>query len=92
MTPTRVPCFVCGEALTQAIPDHEGNQPAFAVAFEARGHYGSGVWDPMPGDGALEINVCDECLLDGATNGRVLRRRSKLVEVDEEYERWPDGS
>lgn len=66
-------CIVCDKELTSAIPDGMGeNQPYQGTVFTSGGHYGSTVWDPMS-DTFLEITVCDECLMNAAEDGRVLK-------------------
>lgn len=60
-----LPCFKCGKILKPVFPDgSDRNQPYEAVTFDTHGQYGSAVFDEF--DGAkLEINVCDECLVNG---------------------------
>ena len=60
-----LPCFKCGKILPPVFPDgSDRNQPYYAVTFETHGQFGSTVFDEF--DGAkLEINVCDECLVQG---------------------------
>ena len=68
------PCLVCGKALEDAFAaDQDWNQPNDAVAFTANGNYGSTVFDPIDSLEALDINVCDTCLLTAAAQGRVQR-------------------
>jgi hypothetical protein len=72
-----VPCVACGKALKCAIPgDRRENQPYAGTAFVTRGHYGSTVFDPMD-DSALEINVCDDCLLRAGLADRVLHHKNR---------------
>lgn len=72
---TPVPCVICGKDLKAAGPGSY-NQPSGGTAFTSRGHYGSTVFDPMPGWGGpnvfLELNFCDECLSGLAEKGWVL--------------------
>lgn len=98
-----VNCIVCRRALEPecSMPDVLGNQPHAATCFQGYGQYGSGAFDPMDGH-YLEINVCDECLVAAASEGRVLlgRRYRRSVETnvaddpilyaDQRLERW-DG-
>lgn len=67
------PCIVCGKALQAAIGSP---QPSGGVRFTSRGNYGSAVFDaPEAGGEFIEINVCDDCLLDKVTSvgyGRVV--------------------
>lgn len=69
-----LPCIVCGRGLTNAVPG-DCNQPADGTEFKARGHYGSGVIDPVDGPWTdfdrLTINVCDPCLTEAGRKGRV---------------------
>lgn len=71
MSVNALPCLVCGAELVNVMADAE-NQPDGATAFETYGHYGSTAFDPMDGT-ALEINVCDACLVQRAD--RVLWNR-----------------
>jgi hypothetical protein len=73
MTDQVWPCIACGKILEAVIePPH----PAGGVRFTSRGNYGSTVFDaPEGGDEFIEINVCDDCLLDKVTSvgyGRVI--------------------
>lgn len=70
MTHEALPCIVCGLTLDNCF-DSEENQPDGGTAFHTYGHYGSTVFDPMNGT-ALELNVCDECLLRLGREGKVL--------------------
>lgn len=63
-----LPCIACGRSLEGLF--EEQNQPLGGTAFATRGHYGSGVFDPMDGS-AIEINVCDDCLRLKADAGAV---------------------
>jgi hypothetical protein len=64
-----LPCIVCGRDLASC---SRPNQPLDGLAFSSRGHYGTTVFDPMDGS-ALEINVCDPCLVSAGERRRVLR-------------------
>src|SRR5688500_10712974 len=64
-------CIACGHRLGDSCPGFVGNQPLGGTAFFSYGHYGSTAFDPMDGQ-FLELNVCDPCLRDSATKGRVL--------------------
>lgn len=59
-----LPCFVCGTALPNVLPDSD-NQPYGGTEFRTYGHYGSTFWDSFDGE-ELVLNVCDECLKKGA--------------------------
>lgn len=63
-----LPCIVCKRELEGC---HKPNQPLYGLAFQAIGHYGTTVFDPMDGS-ALEINICDPCLVEAAASGSVL--------------------
>jgi hypothetical protein len=64
--PTEPPCIVCRKSLRPATLGGAGsNLPSGATVFNASGNYGSTVWDPAGYyEGVLEINVCDECLVE----------------------------
>lgn len=70
------PCIVCGVQLEPAMPfDDCGHLPYAGTMFDCgSGHYGSTVWDTMDESLALEIVVCDACLLKH-------RDRVQVVEV-----------
>ncbi len=69
-THTRLPCLVCGRALTNLVDPALGDQPDDALVFHTHGHYGSGVFDE--GDGrTLRIIVCDPCIETAMARGRV---------------------
>lgn len=98
-----LPCIRCGKQLRNVDFGREeeefNNQPYNGTAFVTSGHYGSTVFDEMHGQ--IEVNVCDVCLLDAATERRVLyyvsvMRREKtrkgfwVPDVDEERVRRID--
>lgn len=57
-------CFKCSKVLKPVWDGNDVNQPNDGVCFETHGNYGSTVFDEN--DGAkLEINICDQCLIDG---------------------------
>lgn len=62
------------------------NQPYGGTTFTSHGHYGSTVFDPLAESVFLEINVCDECLVESASE-RVLRGRPTRPERPS-YEPW----
>ena len=73
---TMIPCFRCGKPLKDWSAGN--NQPFDALEFSSYGHYPSSLFDP--GDASeLVVNLCDDCIRAGATQGRVLRRT------------WPEG-
>lgn len=87
MTDTLI-CIVCKRQLDQAFRDSD-NVPYGGVVFNARGNYGSTVYDPFSQDESLEINVCDMCLLEAAANGAVLHvRRSRPASPNITYTKW----
>lgn len=61
-----LPCFRCGKDLEPANGEMTHNQPYAGTIFRAKGQYGSTVFDPNvwgPAREFLDINICDECLL-----------------------------
>lgn len=68
------PCFVCGKVLESAANDEAfATVPYEGTQFNTYGHYGSTIYDPnfVGVDQWLELNICDECLVNG--KGRVVR-------------------
>ena len=67
----KIPCFVCDKALPSF--DQRHNHPTQGIEFRTYGHYGSTVFDPWTMDSSeLLINICDQCLLEGIKNKKVL--------------------
>ena len=64
------PCIICGSQLDQL--DDTLNHPCRGVAFLSYGNYGSAVFDPMDISKFIEINICDNCLLDAVSDGVVV--------------------
>lgn len=67
-------CFVCDAKLEPALSypgSAEINQPYAATTFYAYGQYGSTVFDPLDAS-YLELNICDECLVQNAKKQNVL--------------------
>lgn len=88
-TPT--PCLVCGKALDAAANDkHFATTPYAATQFTTLGHYGSTVFDPNISsvEEMLEINVCDDCLVE-RTDRVVLLRRVYTPNPQPNYSREP---
>jgi hypothetical protein len=78
-----VPCFICGKQMP-AICDSHTNQPSGGTAFEARGHYGSGVFDPMDLTGEktiVELAVCDDCFRPRKVYTRVVSQTTKTIRM-----------
>lgn len=65
------PCIVCGNVLPKAIPGESVNQPYQGLMCSTRGNYGSTIFDPMDNT-SLAFIVCDNCMIESATKGRVL--------------------
>jgi hypothetical protein len=65
-----IPCFVCGEHLTE-VGEEDINHPSGGLVLNSFGHYGTTVFDPMDGSW-LELNICDECIKLNAARGRIL--------------------
>lgn len=93
------PCIVCRRELWDAIgepPDNSGvpyrARPAAAVMFTSRGgNYGSTVFDG--GDETIQVHVCDRCLVEAASDGRVLTvvTPPKPWEHTEPWNPWSGG-
>lgn len=63
-----VSCMCCSKVFKPANPESdEVNHPIDGTVFMAWGNYGSTVHDPIDPI-FLEINVCDECLVERAEN------------------------
>ena len=71
------PCFICGKQPRPVWrgddPEEDGPSaaPYGATMFTTRGHYGSTVFDEMDRT-SLRVTICDDHLLEGARQGRVL--------------------
>ena len=64
-------CIVCGKVLENAVEGVK-NQPNDGLAFRSYGHYGSAVFDPVDNNKTfLEVNVCDNCLIEAQKVDRV---------------------
>ena len=74
MSEDALPCFVCGKALKNVLPDSE-NQPDEGTEFRTYGHYGSTMWDSFSGE-ELILNVCDPCLRE--RTGRLAQQKRYL--------------
>lgn len=68
------PCLVCGLSLERVKDDLEG-QPDDGLMCSTEGNYGSTVFDPEDMS-YLAFNVCDECMVEKAEQGRVMVTRS----------------
>jgi hypothetical protein len=71
------PCICCGKEIDNAGPDPATatSPPSGAISFSASGNYGSAIFDPMPSEGRvfLEINLCDECAVSRASRIRMCK-------------------
>lgn len=77
-------CIVCKKELKNVF-EGTTNQPDEGLFFVSHGNYGSRVFDPMDGT-FLEINVCDDCLVEAGEAGLVYSGRSRRpVVVDTRY-------
>lgn len=82
-----IPCIVCKTPLENVFEDDTSvNQPHGGVSFQASGHYGSTVFDPMDRT-YLTISVCDDCLVGSANEGLV--RKGSRANVSETIEEKP---
>jgi hypothetical protein len=59
-----VTCVVCKTELENLEwGDEDHVQPLDGLAFSTRGHYGSGIFDPISSPEYIEIVVCDLCVV-----------------------------
>lgn len=56
--------------------EDRGHQPSGGLSFHTYGHYGSSFFDPMDGS-AIQIAVCDDCLVKADAEGRISRPKGK---------------
>lgn len=85
----QLPCLICGTELEPAVVPAQCNQPEGGTAFSTRGHYGSNAFDPLDVRKTLQINICDSCLTDAASKGRVYYVTTLRREVSEStFEIW----
>jgi hypothetical protein len=61
----KVTCIRCDIEL-ENIERHRKDtvQPYDGIAFNSRGHYGSGIFDPMGEPEYLELVICDVCVME----------------------------
>lgn len=98
------PCFCCGKESKNVggLPANvEINQPSEATTFETpstgfltHGHYGSTVFDPMDPKVWLEINICDDCLVerqDRVLHGTKLDNSFTVPVMYESWNRYKHG-
>lgn len=83
MAAQALPCIVC-EKVMRNVWEEVNNQPSEGVVAIISGNYGSTVFDPFDGT-TLEIVVCDECLVEAGTKGRVLSGRPRRQVVLEGF-------
>lgn len=81
-------CIVCKMDMPSLL-EGEPNHPNGGVVFQARGNYGSTVFDPFDGS-YLEINVCDTCLLT-AKHDNMVMIGVRPIETDLELRPWRDN-
>lgn len=75
------PCIICGCRLERVTSTAEG-QPDDGIMCQSHGNYGSTVFDPDDMS-FLAFNICDECIVEKAEQGRVMVTRSFIsVDVD----------
>lgn len=65
------PCVICGKEFESA----GDSMPYKGTMFYSDGNYGSTVYDPMDGS-YIRINLCDPCLIEAGSKGRVIAGRS----------------
>lgn len=68
------PCIICGCRLDRVTDSFEG-QPDDGVMCQSHGNYGSTVFDPEDLS-YLAFNICDNCIVEKAQQGRVMVTRS----------------
>ena len=85
-------CLSCSSNLKN-ISGKDGNQPSGGLCFSTEGHFGSAFFDPMDGS-LLVINICDECLNKGASEGKVKTwsRTTGLVRMPKPRSHSHDGT
>lgn len=66
-----LPCFRCGKEMRRVTDGGHELQPEHGLHFDTTGAYGTTAFDPMDGS-SLNIIVCDECIVAGAREGRVM--------------------
>ena len=65
-------CVSCKKELRNINELQDGVQPIDGLAFHTRGHYGSGLYDPMDST-SLHLAICDECVEQAINDGHVVR-------------------
>lgn len=71
-------CISCDKELLNIGDEFDGggHQPCGGLSFHTYGHYGSTFFDPMDGS-AIQIAICDECLVKADDKGRIDRPKGK---------------
>lgn len=79
MSKLALPCILCDKPLVNVDEDVD-NQPYCGTEFQARGHYGSTIHDPIGEDDPifLVVNICDTCILRAVDAG-VVQGRSETI-------------
>lgn len=78
-------CLCCGRELGLALAG-ETSVPWGAVRFTALGNYGSRVYDSVMGNEYLQVNVCDDCLVERRDRVRCVRYDDRRSEVSKPWE------
>lgn len=71
----KLQCIACGKEMLNIMEDR-GHQPKDGLSFHSYGHYGTTFFDPMDGS-AIQIAVCDECLVKADAKGWIDRPEGK---------------
>lgn len=83
------PCFCCGRELGPAFSGDEGSAlsvPWAAVRFTALGNYGSRVHDCLVANEYLQVNVCDDCLVERSDRVLCVSYEERRSEVSKPWE------
>ena len=87
---SQLPCIRCDKELEPASDKgvRTAIQPYAGTSFSTSGHYGSTAFDPMDSS-RIHINICDDCLKEKASEGKViLSHPIKVHRVEYEYVNW----
>jgi hypothetical protein len=71
--------------------DGPAGPEAGGTSFIARGNYGSTIWDNVPDNECLSVEVCESCLRGAAARGRVTHNVTDYRPPNHFEETWtPD--
>jgi hypothetical protein len=85
-TEQKINCIVCNKEMDNWVYEHQGIKtevhPMSGLRFRTTGHYGSAIFDPMGTGEALDIAVCDLCIMKNLDKVRGTGKEELVFEAD----------